>query len=110
MSRCRHRNVVEWSRVFVEGHPFWYGLRLGATPDHISCANCGEWLPLGPANDTPKTRVEIHAAATVAKQAPMTDAEWKGWWAYLRGEDTPTGTIGAAGWLAAAIYTHKEDK
>ena len=50
MSRCRHLR----SRMYV-----------GGMTRHI-CIDCGHWLPLGPANDTPEVLVEVRAAAIAA--------------------------------------------
>lgn len=84
------------------------------------CDLCGEWLSLGPSNDTaPGVAVEIRAAALAATFRPdrrvngrwegRNHMEWLGASCHRQGFGTLDDAGCQAGWLAHAIVTHDTD-
>ena len=84
---CRHENehrtlCHRHATVLNEEH-MWH---------QVWCAWCGEWLPLGAANDEPEAvRVEIRAAelSRLNAGAFVTGDAWSGWDAHAKNYDPP---------------------
>ena len=77
---------------------------------HI-CCDCGEWLSLGPSNDTPEVLVEIRAAELAASAEDgrfdsFTICEADGWMGYDNPDFDPTCAPEEVGWLAWHIWMH----
>lgn len=120
MSRCRHRDVRGWTRTAAGGwSPTCNGSRDSAllnraylaSLDRVTCMDCPEWLPLGPANDTPEVLVEVRAAELAQGAIGLLTwplGEFRGWMASEMAERTPDDPEGQSGWLAREIYTHRE--
>ena len=109
MSWCRHRSA-----------PYRYTNRtVYGTVERLVC-DCGETLPLGPANDTPEVLVEVRAAELVSlhyrslRGVTFTADELCGWdpsiaRAFKLGKARRLDEF-EAGLLARVIVdTHKED-
>ena len=59
--RCGHERML--ASAWVDGGWFAkYRALDGRRTDRLVCADCGEWLPLGPATDTADTAIEVRAA------------------------------------------------
>jgi hypothetical protein len=83
-------------------------------PDARVCNDCGSWLSLGPARDTPETAIELRAAELAAAWNPRNGVmgiadpdERTGWngWPYRQ----PTNHGQRIGFLAAQIKNHERD-
>ena len=107
--RCRHNYTRTITR---DGRETWSTYRRRATVDAVrwTCRDCGETLPLGPANDTPEVLVEVRAAAIVASEMPLPDDEWAGWLCHAYDDmiGAPARDGEWAGWLARVICTHDD--
>ena len=114
MSRCRHQAKAYTWWTDDRGSR-WINILVGSVTlplDRLVCEVCHEWLPLGPANDTPETAVEVRASAIAADwwrepRPGLTNDEVDGLTAYTA-DLTPVSDGQLSGWLAAAIYMHKE--
>jgi hypothetical protein len=60
MARCRHERRFTSVVMRVQGWSVWV--------DVSQCAACREWLPLGPANDSPpEVAIEVYGARIAAE-------------------------------------------
>lgn len=115
MSRCRHYYT---SSITSVGNEMWHAGRNTVRPGAVrwTCRDCAATLPLGPANDTPETAVEVRAAelaqATREEREGRADETWTddendGWNYHRQGWMPPADY--EAGWLAREIWTDEED-
>lgn len=114
MKRCRHHGRV--TRYWPQSQP------CGETFEIKECTRCGEWLPLGPANDAPaEVQIEIRAAEIAAVLNVPNEGlimltsfhERRGLWLHAQAERGKAwgGSHDCgeqAGYLARAIVTHDE--
>lgn len=117
--KCKHRSAT-WSR-WEDGAWVLVG-HLSGPPlaehgrffkDRLVC-DCGEWLPMGEANDggefAERIKIEKRAAAMAVQWAPCdltTHAERDGWYCHRDGcEPNFDGVEGWSGWLAREIVQH----
>lgn len=66
--KCRHKNVTgrgwAYQRWYVEAASTKHCPAASA----LVCQDCGEWLSLGPARDTPEVMVDVRAAEIAANR------------------------------------------
>jgi predicted RNA-binding Zn-ribbon protein involved in translation (DUF1610 family) len=82
--KCKHENAEHMMPGAVST-PDWC-VQVYAEFEQFRCIDCGEWLSLGPANDTPEVLVEIRAAEIASGGGPslehtmnIFDCESCGW-------------------------------
>ena len=101
MKRCHHTYPV--IRDIDE-----FGLHYGKAISRW-CLLCADYVPWGPARDTPAALVELRAAE-IAISGPdftqMTFHERMGWWLSKLPMAVPESDDCWAGWLASAIAAH----
>lgn len=116
MSGCKHENADHLMPGDVltpsnyapieEGEPVAF--------EQFRCLDCGAWLSLGPASDTPAALVELRAAEIAADHADLPWVDWNhGEAAGFDDRDTPMPyrvESWHAGWLAAAIVSHDHEQ
>lgn len=108
---CRHENA---DHLQAGEASTWGGPLAGviAQCQQFRCLDCGAWLSLGPANDTPEVLVEVRAA-TIAAHGDyavivMSQCEWFGWSGYSGGMAPYHHEL--AGYLARAIIDHDREQ
>lgn len=88
----------------------WHGeVNQIATVEHFRCCDCGAYLSLGPAIDTPEVRIEIRAAElSDLATSHATPLESQGWFDYALDRDCVSVLRDEwnAGWLGRAIHEH----
>ena len=116
---CKHENADhlmpgQWRYVLgVDGEHLPFEI---VTVEQFRCLDCGEWLSLGPSNDSPpEVAIEIRAT-TLAEVycgdvADFTQTEWAGWnldEQHSAGEFDLSSPDWQAGYLAFFIDMHHE--
>jgi hypothetical protein len=124
---CKHRSAY-WSRW--EDGAWVVVARLSGPPlgdagrffeGRIVCDRCGDYMPLGPANNgrgsdfTIKMEIRAAALAVMPAGAYARNDEWAGWAAHDNGDSVPWDADGDeaqcwhAGYLARVIATHDQE-
>ena len=118
MAKCRHETSLRLVWRFVAGRERWI-----LAPDRephmaLRCFDCGHWLPLGPADDTPDALSELRAAELAHdwRTSPVQDPwllfrgrEKDGWAMHVIASlDDDLTDEAAPGYLARAIVRHDE--
>jgi hypothetical protein len=99
-----------WAHAFVQP---------GRADHHhrVTCDDCGAWLPLGPATDTPETALEVRAAEIAAHgfrpdcgccaDTSLSTGEFYGWHCTQDRDDTGGVPEIERGYLARIIAEHE---
>lgn len=119
MSKCGHKDVVKKSLVH---QPTGFVIKDSDCAEISLCMDCGEWLPLGDANDNGDAMIELRAEEMAVEFGESGFYSWGGWtklelmgWAMhaevsaddmLRNLCVPTNREMQAGWLANTIWQH----